>query len=166
MFFKNIDTWSKTKLRIYVIVCNIIYFLFAAIIPIIIVGVKYSIFKKVSGYRISGWGIIFTIIVVVGFVRTLTKVISKLPESTLNEQRVKYTILGVKALIIPFIAIIIMGLFKSDFSLAYNTAFKCVITYTIAVIIEYSTILYLDRELYLRNKAKEQKEINKRMERM
>lgn len=166
MFFKNIAEWSRAKLRIYAIAFNVAYFLFAAIIPIIIVGCKYSIFRKASSFRISGWGIILTIIIVTTLVRTISKCINKLPETTLNEQRVKYSVLGIKAMIIPVVLIIIMGLFKRDFVLAYNTSYSCVISYLVAVIIDYLFIAYIDRELDLRKKAREQLEVNKRMERM
>lgn len=166
MFFKNIEEWDGAKLRLYTIIFNAIYFLFAGLIPIIIVGSKYSLFKKASSFRVSGLGIILIIIVAVTLVRALNKCINKLPESTIKEQRVKYTILGIKALILPFLAIIIMGLFKRDFTLAYNTAFKCVWSYAAAIVVEYTCILYLDRERDLRAKAKEQNEINKRIERM
>lgn len=164
MFFKDIADWSKAKLRAYWITFNALYFVVALIIPIVIVGCRYQIFDYASKVKLTGWGVILAIIIAIVFVRTLNRMLNKLPESTLQEQRVKYTCLGVKALIIPVFILIIMHLFKSDFDLAYNTIWWCLFSYMFAVAFDYLFIHYLDRELDLRNKAKEQNEINKRVE--
>lgn len=163
MFFKDIESWSKSKLRAYWIIFNILYFLVALIIPIIIVGCRYQIFHYAK-VRLTGWGIILAITIAIVGVRTLNRTLNKLPESTLSEQRVKYSILGLKALFVPIFLLIIMHLFKSDFDLAYNTIWWCLFSYMFAVVFDYMFIHYLDRELVLRNKAKEQNEINKRVE--
>lgn len=164
MFFKDIENWSKAKLRAYWISFNILYFIVALIIPIIIVGCRYQIFHYAASFRLTGWGIILAIAIAILGVRTLNKMLNKLPESTLQEQRVKYTLLGLKALFVPVFLLIVMHLFKSDFDLAYNTIWWCLFSYMFAIAFDYVCIHYLDRELELRNKAKEQNEINKRVE--
>ncbi len=163
MFFKDIANWDKKKLFIISLIFNGIYLLCSLIIPIIIVGCRYQLFAKVSNYRLTGWGWIIAITVSVVGVRTLGKVIRKLPESTLNQQRLKYTILGLKALAIPILLLVAMYLLKSDFDLAYQTLWWCLISYSAAIVVDYTCIMYLDREADLRKKAYELNEVNKRV---
>lgn len=164
MFFKNIDSWSQKQLRIFYILFNILYYIFTLVIPIIIIGCRYEIFKKVSGYKITGWGLILISAVVFVAIRTLNKALNKLPDTTLNEQRLKYTLLGLKALIIPFFIVIVMGLLKNDFTLAYNTIWLCVIFFIVGIVVDYLFIKYLEREIDIRRKAKEKIEVDKRVE--
>lgn len=166
MFFKNVDSWDRAKLRTTWLVLNILYFIAVLLIPIIIVGCRYTIFEHVSKYKLTGWGIILVIIISVVAVRTLNKAINKLPESTLGEQRLKYTLLGVKALIIPILILVVLYLFKKNFDLAYSTIWYCLISYIVGVFIDYGFIQYLDQEIELRKKAKEKIEIDKRVENM
>lgn len=164
MFFKNIDTWEQKTLRIAYILFTIAYYIFTLLIPVIIIGCRYEIFKKVSNYRLTGWGIILIIVVVFVAIRTLNKALNKLPETTINEQRLKYTLLGVKALVIPIFIVIVMGMLKNDFTLAYKTILLCVIFFIIGIVIDYLFIKYLEREIELRRKAKEKIEVDKRVE--
>ncbi len=164
MFFKNIDTWEQKTLRIAYILFTIAYYIFTLLIPVIIIGCRYEIFKKVSNYRLTGWGIILIVVVVFVAIRTLNKALNKLPETTLNEQRLKYSLLGVKALIVPIFIVIVMGMLKNDFTLAYKTILLCVIFFIIGIVIDYLFIKYLEREIELRRKAKEQIEVDKRVE--
>lgn len=163
MFFTDIANWTKSKLRTFWIVFNVLYLCATLVAPCIIVGCKYQIFVHVSQYKLTGWGMVLAIFVFIVGIRTLNKVLKNLPESTINEQRVKYTCLGVKALAIPIFVLIIMRLFKSNFDLAYETLWWCLLCYTIGILIDYLCIHYLDRELELRKKAKEVNEINKRV---
>ena len=57
-----------------------------------------------------------------------------------------------------------MKALKSDFDLAYSTLWWCLISYTVAIIIDYTCIKYLDREIDIRKEAKEKIEIDKRVE--
>ena len=59
MFFKNIDTWSKKKLRTVDIVANLIYIVLLLVIPIIIICNEYDIFTNTTAtYKLTGIGII------------------------------------------------------------------------------------------------------------
>lgn len=164
MFFNNIDTWEQKRLRLFALIFNALYLLGSLVIPIIIVGCRYQIFHKVSSYRLTGWGWICAIIVAVVSIRVIKKVVNKLPESTHKEQVLKYSILGVRALFIPILLLIAMKALKNDFDLAYNTLWWCLISYTAAIVIDYTCIKYLDREIDLRRTAKEKIEVDKRVE--
>ena len=164
MFFNDIDTWTQKRLRFFALIFNALYLLGSLVIPIIIVGCRYQIFHKVSSYRLTGWGWICAIIVAVVSIRVIKKVVNKLPESTHKEQILKYSILGVRALFIPILLLIAMKALKNDFDLAYNTLWWCLISYSIAIVIDYTCIKYLDREIDLRKIAKEKIEVDKRVE--
>lgn len=164
MFFKNIDTWQPKQLRIYWLVFNILYLCATLVAPIIIVACRYDIFKYTSRYKLTGWGLALAIFVFVVGIKTLGKVIKKLPESTHKEQVLKYSILGVKAMCVPVFALIVMKLFKANFDLAYNTLWWVLLSYTIGIFIDYSCIAYIDRERELRKIAKEKIEIDKRVD--
>ena len=166
MFFKDIDSWEQKKLRLFYIGFNVLYYILTLMIPIIIIGCRYQIFKKVSSYRITGWGLILITSVVFVAVRSLNKALNKLPDTTLKEQRLKYTLLGFKALIIPIFIVIVMGLLKNDFALAYNTIWLCMIFFISGIFVDYLVIKYLEKEIELRNKAKEKIEVDKRAENM
>ena len=164
MFFKDIDTWEQSKLRVMTIIFNLLYLLCSLVIPIIIVGCRYQIFHSVSSVRLTGWGWIRAIVVAVVGVRTLSRVIKKLPDSTHKEQMLKYSILGIKALFIPILLLIAMRLLKNDFDLAYSTLWWCLVSYSCAIVIDYTCIKYLDKEIALRKTAKEKIEVDKRVE--
>ncbi len=164
MFFNNIDTWDQKKLRIFYIIFEVLYYVLTLIVPIIIVGVRYQIFVHVSSYKLTGWGIILVSIILIVGVRSLNKGLNKLPDTTIKEQKVKYTILGVKALIIPIFIIIVMSLLKDDFALAYNTIWLCLIFFCAGILVDYLCIKYIEKEIELRRKAKEKIEIDKRVE--
>lgn len=164
MFFNDIDTWTQKRLRLFALIFNALYLLGSLVIPIIIIGCRYQIFHKVSSYRLTGWGWICAIIVAVVSIRVIKKVVNKLPESTHKEQILKYSILGVRALFIPILLLIAMKALKNDFDLAYNTLWWCLISYSAAIVIDYTCIKYLDREIDLRKIAKEKIEVDKRVE--
>lgn len=163
MFFKDIDTWSQSKLRIMSIIFNALFLVCTLVIPVIIVGCRYQIFSS-ARVRLTGWGWILAItIAVVGF-RTLNKVVNKMPDSTYKEQVFKYTILGIKALVIPILLLIAMRLLKNDFDLAYNTMWWCLFSYSFGIAVDYTCLKYFDKEIELRKKAKEKIEVDKRVE--
>lgn len=164
MFFTNIDTWEQKRLRLFALIFNALYLVATLVVPIVIVGCRYQIFHKVSSYRLTGWGWICAICVAVVSIRVVKKVVNKLPESTHKEQMLKYSILGIRALFIPILLLIAMKALKNDFELAYNTLWWCLISYSIGILLDYTCIKYLDREIALRKIAKEKIEIDKRVD--
>lgn len=147
MFFKDINKWSMKRLRLMSLTFNCLYLVFSALAPIIVVGCRYQIFHKVSAYRLTGWGWICAIIVAVVSIKVIKKVVDKLPEITHKQQILKYTILGIRAFFIPVLLLIGMKALKSDFDLAYNTLWLCLIFYTIGIVIDYTCIKYIDHAI-------------------
>lgn len=160
MFFKDINKWDMKRLRLCALAFNCLYLIFTLIAPIIVVACRYQLFNKVSAYRLTGWGWVCAIIIAVVSIKVIKKVVDKLPEITKGQQMLKYSILGVRALFIPILLLIAMRALKSDFDLAYNTLWLCLIFYTIGIVIDYTCIKYLDRAKEIRYKAMEQNVID------
>ena len=160
MFFKDINKWDMKRLRLTALAFNCLYLIFTLIAPIIVVACRYQIFHKVSAYRLTGWGWVCAIVIAVVSIKILKKVVDKLPEITKSQQVLKYSILGIRALFIPILLLVAMKALKSDFDLAYNTLWLCLIFYTIGIVIDYVFIKYIDRAIEIRYKALEQKVID------
>lgn len=165
MFFKDIVAWSQKKLRLLYISFVALYYIFTLIVPIIIIGVRYDLFARVSDNRVTGWCLIIILVIVILALRSLGKFLNKLPDLTLKQQRLKYTLMGVKALFIPIVIIILVNILKNDFSFAAITIVSCSGSFIAGIIVDYVCIKYIEKELELREKANEKIEIEKRVER-
>ena len=163
MFFKDIETWTQKKLRLYCLIFNGVYFLFTVLIPIIIVGCRYQIFSS-DKVRLTGWGWCLAIFIVVVSVRVGGRLIKKLPETSKKQQMLKYTLLGIGALFIPVSILVAMILLKNDFDLAYNTFGWVLFSFIFGIVVDYTCIKYLDKELELRYEAQRQNAIDVRKE--
>ena len=163
MFFNEIEQWTQKKLRLFCLIFNGLYFLFTVLIPIIIIGCRYQIFSS-DKVRLTGWGWCLAIFIVVVSVRVGDRLIKKLPETTKRQQMLKYTLLGFKALFIPVAVLVAMILLKNDFDLAYNTFGWVLFSFIFGIVIDYSCIKFLDKELELRYEAQKQNAIDVRKE--
>ena len=163
MFFKNISEWSKKKLRIWNLICVFLYLIMVLVIPIIIVCTRYRIFKETSAtYKLTGFGIIFFIILgIYGYIK-VRKMINKLPQITLQQQRVKFTLSMFFNLIPSLLLILAFWFTKDNVNLAYKTMLDCVIAIACATLFDGLFCKYLAAELEIRNKALELNEIDKR----
>ena len=163
MFFKKINEWSRKRLKITYILSNFFYCILALIIPIIIVCKRYRIFKETSSaYKLTGFGIIFFIILgIYGYIK-VRKMINKLPQITLQQQRVKFTLSMFFNLIPSLLLILAFWFTKDNVNLAYKTMLDCVIAIACATLFDGLICKYLAAELEIRNKALELNEIDKR----
>ena len=121
MFFTDIEKWKQSKLRLFCLIFNGIYFLFTVAIPIIIVGCRYQIFTS-DKVRLTGWGWVIAIFITVVGLRVVNKLVNKLPDIKKKQQILKYTILGIRALFIPVVIIIAMVLLKNEKFIKYFKA--------------------------------------------
>ena len=153
MFFKNIATWSRSKLRAISIFFNCIYLGLTLVGPLSIVCWKYQVFTNKSGVQLTGVGIIAILVVVLLLLRNFKKVVNKLPDNRLQQQRLKYTLLWLYSMAFPFVGLVGMICLKSDFIVAYST-FKWCLGFIIAgITVDYFAIKYIDRELEIRHAA-------------
>lgn len=167
MFFKNISEWSKKKLRIWNLICGFLYLIMVLVIPIIIVCTRYRIFKETSAtYKLTGFGIIFFIILGVYSYVKLKKMVAKLPQITFKQQQVKFS-LDMLFNLIPYILLILAFWFtKDNINIAYKTMLECVISLTAATLFEGIFYKYIQAEHEIRSKALEMNEIDKRRSRV
>lgn len=163
MFFNEIESWTQKKLRLYCLIFNGLYFLLTVLIPIIIIGCRYQIFTS-DKIRLTGWGWCLAIFISVVGLRIINRLVNKLPDTNKKQQQLKYTILGVRALFIPIAVIIAMVLLKNDFDLAYSTIWLVLMFFSFGIVVDYTCIKYLDKELYFREKAQERIEVDKRVD--
>lgn len=165
MFFKNIDKWSKQKLKGCNITFTLLHFIALVLVPIIIVGCNYGLFtKEEGGFKLTAIGIIVVVILgLYAFVK-LKKVVENLPQLKHSHQVFKFTIQTILSLI-P-IGIILIGLefAKKDFLIAVNVIQWCSLSFTIAIMIDGLFLKYIQQEVDLRAKTLEMVEIEKRKE--
>ena len=136
MFFKDIDNWTKKKLLGMTISMGFLYFLFATLIPIIIVCTRYEIFKQQS-FKLTAAGLIVIIIVVTVGYKAIHFLVDMLPEVERKEQILKYSIQLVCALIIPLVALWIVHLIKVNVDLALGTLKYCLWSWIAAIVVDY-----------------------------
>lgn len=163
MFFKNIDKWSKGKLRAWNIIFTLLHFIALVLVPIIIVGVNYDLFtNSEGGFKLTAVGIIVVVILgLYAFVK-LKKVVDNLPQLKHSQQAFKFTIQTILSLV-P-IAIILVGLefAKKDFMIAVEVIKWCSVSFVGAILIDGLFLKYIQQELDLRMKTLEMVEIEKR----
>ncbi len=163
MFFKNIETYSKKKMMALTIICNLIYVALLVVGPSIVIGCRYAIFGTVSAkYKLTGIGTILFVIVALYAYIYLKKLIRKLPEIKLSQQRVKYTLEMVLNLA-PIVLLTVGGiLVRDDASRAFDTLLMCVGFFIESILFDGLFLKYIDAENALREKALMNKEVAKR----
>ena len=86
MWFSNIASWSQKKLKLNFLFYGLIYLAFVLVAPIIIVSMKYNLIKS-SSTRLTGVGLILVVCVAVFLFKGVKRLLNKLPQDELNEQR-------------------------------------------------------------------------------
>lgn len=162
MFFKNIDKWSKKKLRGLNLLFSFLHFVALVLIPICVVGHNYKLFSNYNGLKLTAVGIIVVVILGLYSYIKLKKVIDELPQLKLSQQRFKFSSQGVLSLI-P-ILIICAGLeyAKNDFHIAIIVIRWCCVSFIGAILIDALFLKYIAQEINIRTKALEMVEIEKR----
>ena len=135
MFFKDIDSWTKKKLYLFIVLFGSLYFIVATLVPVIIVAINYDLFGK-GNYRLTAAGIIVVIFLLTSGRKAFHWVISIMPQETQKQQIVRYSVELIAGLIIPAVAIWVIHLFKVNMELAANTATACIISMIVAIVID------------------------------
>lgn len=161
MFFQNIEKWTKKLLITVTVLCYIAYFGLVVLAPTIVVLTKYQVFQNGTHY-VTGFGII--VFVVVGIVSYIfmKKVISKLPKTSINQQRFRF---GLETLFdcLPLgIALFALFAVKDDIDLAFQTFKVCLFLFLGGVLWNGLFIKFLDAEWDIRSATLLDKEKAKR----
>lgn len=154
MFFKDIYTWSEKKLFWTRAICWSIYFIFATLIPVIIVLCNYGSIRN-KAYAVPKIWLVFIIIVATFGVKKLLQAVQDMDDITPKDQRIKFSIEMIVALIIP--AAIGFALFQleTNWDLAKDTIIGCIVSYSAAIVIENVCCKSLDVARRNKKKAKE-----------
>ncbi len=163
MWFKDIEKWSQKKLKLNFLFYGLIYFSMALVAPIVIVGCKYDLIKS-SATKLTGVGMILAICVGVFLFRILKKLLNKLPQETKKEQIYKYIFLMIYSLMIPAFGIMVLQLIKQNVDLACDTLTWCLGFICGSIVLDHLALKFLEAEWDLRQEAKHQIEVNKRVE--
>ena len=165
MFFQNIESYDKKKLRMLNAIFGILYFITSVIAPVIIVGINYELFKTTEATtKLTAVGIICVIVLGFYAYNKLKNAIDSLPQIKHNQQCFKFTIQMFTEMI-PFIIISLLLFFaRNEIDTAYKTFSQCMLVIFISKFIDGMFCKYLKAELELRYKALELVEIEKRKE--
>lgn len=163
MWFSNIASWSQKKLKAHFLVYGLFYLAFALVIPIIIVGIKYDLIKS-SSTRLTGVGLILVACIAVFLLKGVKRLLNKLPQEEKPEQCFKFSVLLVYNLLLPVGGIILLHLIKQNVNLACDTLMKCLASFIFAIMIDYTSLKFLEVEWDFRTEAKHKMAVNKRVE--
>lgn len=145
MFFKNIDSWDKKKLILVTAIVAVAYFLAASIVPCIFIAANYNVFYQTGNYRLTGAGLIICVILISFGGKAIKSLLGFLPRDTQKQQIVRYTIELIFGLIIPTLCLWGIHLFKTNVELACKTAYECIISVMVAIVINnmfFKTLIY------------------------
>ena len=148
LIFKNINTWSKHKVRLVALLFLLVYFLFATLGPCISVAVNYKMFSN-GEFRITAWGWIVIVIFVSAGIKVLFRLVKKLPEYTRGEQATKFILEIIGALIIPVLILVGIHLVRINMETALKALKWAVISYMVAIAIENLFVKPLEVQLDL-----------------
>ncbi len=166
MFFNDIETWSLSKVRKLWVLFNIAYLLAVLVAPVIIIASQYGWFQTKEKLKIfSGWSLIILVIVLVAGLFAIRKVLRKLPDETAKQQKLKYTIETIEALILPFVVIFVSYQFKIAVEQAFNTVVYCSFCWIVGALLDGLFIKYLDKEIFYQRELDHQAALEKRKHR-
>lgn len=162
MFFKDIENWSKKKVRTTFLVFGLFYLIFALVIPCVIVGVKYDLIKS-SSTRLTGVGLILVVCIAVFLLKGVKRLFAKMPQDELKEQRLKFTCQMIYSLFLPVLGLVMIRLIKQNVVLACDTLTACIWSIIVSIVIDHTMLKYIEAEFDLRNEAKHKIAVNKRV---
>ena len=135
MFFKDIDSWSKSKLLLMTAIFGSLYLVAATIVPVFIVASNYNLFGN-GNYKLTAAGIVVVIILLTAGRKAFNWVTSIMPQETQKQQIFRYSFELVFALIVPAVGLWVIHLFKVNMELAASTASWCVVSFMVAIVID------------------------------
>lgn len=162
MFFKDIDKWSKGKLRGLKALFSFLHFTALVLIPVIITGVNYKLFETGGTYKLTAIGIIVVVILGLYAYSKLKEVIDELPQVKLGQQRFKFSVQTILSLVPIIIILVALEYAKNDYLIAINVIKWCSVSFASALLIDGLFLKYIKAELSLRNKALDLVEVEKR----
>ncbi len=161
MFFSDIGNYSTKKLLILNIIFSILYLGFLVIGPISVICFKYQIVERIpTSIKLTGIGLILFVAVGLYAYLYIKKLIRKLPEIKLNQQRIKFTLEMILDCFPVGLFLLAIAMTKDNVNKAFETVSYCSVFFLAAQVIDGLFLKYLSAEKSMRNKAVELIEID------
>lgn len=162
MFFKEIDKWSKKKLRGLNALFSFLHFVALVLVPVIIVSHNYKLFESAGKLKLTAVGIIVVVILGLYAYTKLKKAIDDLPQIKLSQQRFKFSIQAILSLLPIIIILVALEYAKHDYLIAINVIKWCSVSFIGGIMIDGLFLKYIAQEISIRVKTLELVEIEKR----
>ncbi len=149
--------WGVTLL------CYALYFCIIVLAPTITVMVKYDVFGSADPMKnVTGFGLIVIVVGGLAAYILIKKALKKLPQRSVNQQRLKFGIETVFDCLPLVMAIYAMFVIRDDVHLAFSTMKVCVWLFLAGILFNGLFIRFIDAEWFIRDAAKLDKEKAKR----
>lgn len=163
MFFSKITEYSNKKLSIIYWVSLLCYFGLMLVCPVCVIASKYDMFKEWGSKSLTGFGICILLAFLVIGLRALKKKFELLPENTIGQRRLKFTIQLFYSLALPIASIFILYALWSNFDVAFATIRSSLIFVISGILVDNLVVKYVESERTLRFETQRDKEKAKRM---
>lgn len=162
MFFSNITEYSNKKLSIIYWCSLLAYFCVMLVGPFCIISNRYDMFHNGKN-GLTAFGICILLAFLVIGLRALKSKFNMLPENTVGQRRLKFTIQLFYSLALPIASIFVLYALWADFDIAFATIRDSLIFVVIGIFIDNLVVKYVESERTLRFETQRDKEKAKRM---
>lgn len=162
MFFSKITEYSNKKLSVLYWSFLLVYFCVMLIGPFCIIASNYNMFLG-GRHGLTAFGICLVLVFIVIGLRALKNKFKLLPENTVGQRRLKFTIELFYSLALPIATIFILYALWADFEIAFITIRNSLIFILIGILIDNLVVKYLESERAIRFETQRDKEKAKRM---
>lgn len=162
MFFSNIAEYTNKKLNIIYWCSLLAYFCIMLVGPFFIIADRYQMFHN-GKHGLTAFGICILLAFLVIGLRALKAKFDLLPENTVGQRRLKFTIQLFYSLALPIATIFILYALWADFDIAFATIRDSLIFVIVGILVDNLIVKYVESERKLRYEAQRDKEKSKRM---
>lgn len=162
MFFSNITEYSNKKLSIIYWCSLLAYFCIMLVGPFCIISSRYDMFHNGKS-GLTGFGICILLAFLVIGLRALKTKFDLLPDNTVGQRRLKFTIQLFYSLALPIASIFILYALWSNFEIAFGTIRDSLIFIISGILVDNLVLKYVECERTIRFETQRDKEKAKRM---
>lgn len=163
MFFSNIKEYSNKKLSLMYWCSLLVYFCVMLVGPFCIISTRYEMFKEWGKRSLTAFGICILLAFLVIGLRALKSKFELLPENTVNQRRLKFTIQLFYSLALPIATIFILYALWAEFDTAFSTIRDSLVFVIAGILLDNLVVKYLESERTIRFETQRDKEKADRM---
>lgn len=139
MFFKDIDSWGKNKLRLITLLCGLFYVLCATVIPTIIIANKYDLTTNPEA-KITLAGLIVITIIATAGLKAVQYVIGILPQVKRGQQIIKFGLGLIIAELLPALVLWVTYIVEKNMATALFCIRGACYSFMGAIIVDYTCL--------------------------